>query len=287
MDNLGRLGSDLREFDISSLFSSANRVKTFNLEVISSNMEVIAVANQKGGSGKTTTAINLAAYLSLKGKHTLLIDLDPQGAATTGMGIDKRTLKKTVYDTLIGDLNLADIIITTKVDGFDLAPTNIDLSGAELELVSQLGRETLLKQKIEKLNGYDFVIIDTPPSLGLLTLNSLMACSTLLIPIQTEYYALEGMSQLLKVVDMVGERLGNKMKRRYLLTMYDSRTKLSKEVAQQVREHFKEYVFQAVIPRNVKLAEAPSYGMPIHLYDPESAGATAYEQLAYEVIGND
>jgi chromosome partitioning protein len=250
-------------------------------------MEVIAVANQKGGSGKTTTAINLAAYLSLKGKHTLLIDLDPQGAATTGLGIDKRTLKKTVYNTLIGDLNLAEIIITTKVDGFDLAPTNIDLSGAELELVSQLGRETLLKQKIEKLNGYDFVIIDTPPSLGLLTLNSLMACSTLLIPIQTEYYALEGMSQLLKVVDMVGERLGNKMKRRYLLTMYDSRTKLSKEVAQQVREHFKEYVFQAVIPRNVKLAEAPSYGMPIHLYDPDSAGATAYEQLANEVIGNE
>jgi chromosome partitioning protein len=250
-------------------------------------MEVIAIANQKGGSGKTTTAINLAAYLSLKGKHTLLIDLDPQGAATTGLGIDKRTLKKTVYNTLIGDLNLTDIIITTKVDGFDLAPTNVDLSGAELELVSQLGRETFLKQKIEKLKGYDFVIIDTPPSLGLLTLNSLMACSTLLIPIQTEYYALEGMSQLLKVVDMVGERLGNKMKRRYLLTMYDSRTKLSKEVAQQVREHFKEYVFQAVIPRNVKLAEAPSYGMPIHLYDPESAGATAYEQLAYEVIGND
>ncbi|MGZ4850184.1 MAG: ParA family protein, partial [Candidatus Bathyarchaeia archaeon] len=206
---------------------------------------------------------------------------------TTGLGIDKRNLKKTIYNTLVEDLGLADVTISTKINGLDLAPTNIDLSGAELELVSQLGRETILKQRIENLDGYDFVIIDTPPSLGILTLNSLVACSTLLIPIQTEYFALEGMSQLLKVVDMVGERLGNKMKRRYLLTMYDSRTKLSKEVTEQVREHFKEYVFRAVIPRNVKLAEAPSYGMPIHLYDPESAGATAYEQLAKEVIGSD
>ena len=250
-------------------------------------MEVIAVANQKGGSGKTTTSINLSTYLALRGKHTLLIDLDPQGAATTGLGIDKWSLKKTIYNTLIGDMSLAEATIPTKIGGLDLVPTNIDLSGAELELVSQLGRETILKQKIERLKDYDFVVIDTPPSLGILTLNSLVACSTLLIPIQTEYFALEGMSQLLKVVDMVGERLGNKMKRRYLLTMYDSRTKLSKEVAEQVKEHFKEDVFKAIIPRNVKLAEAPSYGIPIHLYDPHSSGAVAYEQLASEVIGDE
>jgi chromosome partitioning protein len=250
-------------------------------------MEVIAVANQKGGSGKTTTSINLSTYLALRGEHTLLIDLDPQGATTTGLGIDKWNLKKTIYNTLIDDLSLAEVIIPTKIANLDLVPTNIDLSGAELELVSQLGRETILKQKIEKLNDYDFVVIDTPPSLGILTLNSLVACSSLLIPIQTEYFALEGMSQLLKVVDMVGERLGNKMRRRYLLTMYDSRTKLSKEVAEQVKDHFKDDVFKVVIPRNVKLAEAPSYGIPIHLYDPHSAGAVAYEQLANEVINNE
>jgi chromosome partitioning protein len=250
-------------------------------------MEVIAVANQKGGSGKTTTAVNLSAYLAVRGKHTLLIDLDPQGAATTGLGIDKWRLNKTVYNTMVGDLDLADVAVPTKVNGLDLAPTNIDLSGAELELVSQLGRETILKHRIEMLKGYDFVIIDTPPSLGILTLNSLVACSKLIIPIQAEYFALEGMSQLLKVVDMVGERLGNKMKCRFLLTMYDGRTKLSKEVAEQVREHFKDAVFQVIVPRNVTLAEAPSYGMPIHLYDPQSAGALAYEQLADEVIDNE
>lgn len=248
-------------------------------------MEVISVANQKGGCGKTTTSINLSTYLALRGKRTLLIDIDPQGATTTGMGIDKWKLEKTIYNVLVGDLNIDDIVIPTKIENLSLAPTNIDLSGAELELVSQLGREAILKHKIEKLAGYEYIIIDTPPSLGILTLNSLVACSRLLIPIQTEYFALEGMSQLLKIVNMVGERLGNKMSRKFLLTMYDSRTKLSKEVADQVREHFKEEVFQTVIPRNVKLAEAPSYGMPIYLYDPQSAGATAYEQLANEVIG--
>jgi chromosome partitioning protein len=248
-------------------------------------MEVISVANQKGGCGKTTTSINLSTYLALQGKRTLLIDIDPQGAATTGMGVDKWKLEKTIYNVLVGDLNIADIIIPTKIENLSLAPTNIDLSGAELELVSQLGREAILKHKIEKLAGYEYIIIDTPPSLGILTLNSLVACSRLLIPVQTEYFALEGMSQLLKIVNMVGERLGNKVSRKFLLTMYDSRTKLSKEVADQVREHFKEEVFQTVIPRNVKLAEAPSYGMPIYLYDPQSAGATAYEQLANEVIG--
>jgi chromosome partitioning protein len=248
-------------------------------------MEVISVANQKGGCGKTTTAVNLSAYLAKKGRRTLLVDIDPQGAASTSLGINKWKLEKTIYDVMINDMDLTGAILPTAAEGLDIAPANINLSGAELELVSQPGRETILKMKIKEINGYDYVIIDTPPSLGILTLNSLVACNTLIIPIQTEYFALEGMSQLIKIIKMVEERLlGSSIKRRYLLTMYDGRANLSKEVAEQVRGHFKEDVYKTIIPRNVKLAEAPSHGKPISLHDPDSPGAKAYEHLAEEVI---
>lgn len=249
-------------------------------------MEVISVANQKGGCGKTTTAVNLSAYLAQKGRRTLLIDLDPQGAATTSLGVKKRKLDKTIYNVMVDDLELAEIIIAEVAPGLDIAPANMNLSAAEQGLVSQPGRETIIKMKLKALNGYDYVLIDTPPSLGILTLNSLVACNTLIIPVQTEYFAMEGMSQLLKIIKMVEERLlGSSIKRRYLLTMYDARTNLSKEVAEQVRGHFKDEVYKTIIPRSVKLAEAPSHGKPISLHEPDSPGALAYEQLANEVIG--
>lgn len=246
-------------------------------------MEVIAVANNKGGSGKTTTAVNLAADLALLGKRTLLIDMDPQAAATSGVGIDEWTLEKTIYDAL-KNVSLQEVIIPTTIEGLYIAPANLYLSVAEVELASQLGRELILGKKVRKLNKYDYAIIDTPPYFGILTMNALVACSTLLVPIQAEYYAMRGMTQLLQVVNMVEERMEVSIKRRYLLTMYDSRTKLSRDVVEQVREHLKEAVFKTAIPRNVRLAESPSSGKPIGIYDPDSAGAIAYRQLAEEVI---
>lgn len=247
-------------------------------------MRVISITNQKGGCGKTTTSVNLSAYLAQSGKRILLIDIDPQGAATTGLGVDKWGLDKTIYDVLIGEVGIEDIAIQTKVPNLHLAPTNINLSGAVLELAGHMGREYLLKEKLDPVNGYDYIIIDTPPSLDLLTINALVASTEILVPIQTEYYALEGMSQLLKIVDMVHKRLGSKLSRHFLLTMFDGRTKLSNEVVDQVRSHFKGEVFRTVIPRNIRLAEAPSYGEPISMYDPESSGAKAYEKLAEEVM---
>lgn len=246
-------------------------------------MELIAVANNKGGSGKTTTAVNLSAYLALLGKHTLLIDMDPQAAATSGVGIDEWNLEKTIYDALT-NLSIPEVAIHTTIERLSIVPANLYLSVAEVELASQLGRELILSKKVQKLNGYDYVIIDTPPYFGILTMNALVACSTILVPIQAEYYAMRGMTQLLQVVSMVEERMDVSIKRRYLLTMFDSRTKLSKDVVEQVREHFKDAVFKTKIPRNVRLAEAPSSGKPICIYDPESSGALAYKQLAEEVI---
>ena len=245
-------------------------------------MRVITLANQKGGCAKTTSAVNIAAYLALKGNKVLLIDLDPQGAASTSLGIDKWNIDKTIYNALVDDYSIEDVILPTKIEGLSIAPTNLNMSGAELELANEIGRESILKNKISSLN-FDFIIIDTPPSLGILTLNALVACNTLIIPVQTEFFAMEGMSQLLKIVDMVRDRLGNRMDSRFVLTMYDARTNLSREVADQIRSHFKDEVFSTVIPRSVKLAEAPSHGLPICLYDPESTGAVAYKQLADEV----
>lgn len=247
-------------------------------------MQVVTVCNHKGGCGKTTTSINLAAYLALKDKKVLLIDLDPQGAATTGLGIDKWRLNNQMYDVMVKDTPLQNIILPTEISGLFIAPCNIDLSGAEPELANQIARELILKEKLAPVKDYDYIIIDTPPSLGLLTINSLTPCTLLLIPLQSEFYALEGMSQLLKIVKMVETRLGSKSTRRVVLTMYDGRTNLSKQVEEQVRDFFKKEVFQTIIPRNVKLAEAPSHGKPICLYDPASAGALAYKQLSEEVL---
>jgi len=247
-------------------------------------MQVISVCNHKGGCGKTTTAVNLGAYLALHGNKILIIDFDPQGAATTGLGIDKRHLTRHMYDVMVRDTEIEDIVLPTEINGLYIAPSNIDLSGAEPELANQIARELVLKEKMENLDQYDFAIIDTPPSLGLLTINSLTSCTLLLIPLQCEFYAMEGLSQLLKIVDKIGTRLGNKPKRRVLLTMYDSRTSLSKQVARMVQEFFKDDMFQTIIPRSVRLAEAPSFGKPICLYDPTSAGAIAYEQLSEEVL---
>jgi chromosome partitioning protein len=244
---------------------------------------IISIANQKGGCAKTTTSINLSTYLALKGKRVLLVDLDPQGAATEGLGVDMWQLKKTVYDVLIDETPFQEIIRSTAIDGLYLAPCNLDLSGAELELANAMAREYILREKLKDLD-YDYVLIDSPPSLGLLTINSLTACGLLIIPLQCEFYALAGMRQLLTVVEKVASKLGNDPKRKILLTMYDARTSLSKQIADQVRNYFKDQVFKTVIPQNVKLAEAPSFGKPIYLYDSTSSGAVAYEDLAEEVL---
>lgn len=244
---------------------------------------IISIANQKGGCGKTTTSINLSTYLALKGKRVLLVDLDPQGAATEGLGVDMWQLKKTVYNIMVDEMSIPEIVVPTTIPKLDLAPCNLELSGAEMELANAMAREYILQEKLQGLD-YDYILIDSPPSLGLLTLNSLTACNMLLIPLQCEYYSLAGMSQLLKVVEKVASKLGNNPQRRILLTMYDARTSLSKQIADRVKDYFKGDVFQTVIPRNVKLAEAPSFGKPIYLYDSTSAGATAYEQLAEEIL---
>ena len=247
-------------------------------------MEVIAVANQKGGCSKTTTAVNLSTYLAVKGKKVLLIDIDPQGSTTTHFGIDKWHLEKTMYDVLMGDLAIRDLITPTMIPGLDIASTNNQLSKAERDKANITDRENILRRKLDGLNGYDYIIIDTPPSLGYLTLNALVACDTILIPVQVEFFALEGLAMLTDMIDIITDELGHKMKRRYLLAMYDARTNPSKDIAERIRKRFGEEVFKTVIPRNIRLADAPSYGQPIYLTDPESTGAKAYDELANEMI---
>jgi len=247
---------------------------------------IIATVNQKGGVGKTTTAVNLSAYLATFGKRVLLVDIDPQGNATSGIGIERESLRQCLYNVIIEGLKLEAIIGNTSIAGLDLAPSTPKLAGAEVELVNENLRESRLKMALEKFKvNYDYTIIDCPPSLSLLTVNALTAAEEVIIPIQCEYYALEGLSQLTKTLDLVRLSLNPTLKIcGILLTMYDSRTILSEQVTNEARKHFGKKVFDTVIPRNVRLAEAPSFGQPIIFYDPTSTGAEAYEKLSRELL---
>jgi chromosome partitioning protein len=250
--------------------------------------KVISIFNQKGGVGKTTTNVNLCAALALKGKKVLSIDIDPQGNSTSGFGVDKNNLENTIYDILIEDFDINKIIHKTEIENLDLIPANIQLAGAEIELTNTKHREKTLKEKMNLIdNSYDFIIIDCPPSLGLLSLNALTASHTVLIPIQCEYYSLEGVGQLIDTVKLVKKNLNPKLDiEGVLLNMYDGRTNLSAQVVEEVKKYFKNKVYKTVIPRNVRLAEAPSFGQPIMLYDENSKGSEAYMKLSEEIIKN-
>lgn len=250
--------------------------------------KVIAVANQKGGVGKTTTAVNLSACLAFKGKSVLLIDLDPQGNTTSGLGIDKSGVTISSYDVLINETPISDCIKSTDLKELSLCPSNMNLAGAELELVNLISRENRLKEAIGEIkDNYDYIFIDCPPSLGLLTINALTASNTVLVPIQCEYYALVGLGQLMNTVKRVQKYLNKELDvEGVVLTMFDARTNLSMQVIDEVRDHFRDKVYRTVIPRNVKLSEAPSYGKPIILYDPKCKGSESYMDLADEVIEN-
>lgn len=247
---------------------------------------IISVVNQKGGVGKTTTTINLAAYLGQRGKKVLIVDLDPQGNATSGYGYDKSALESTVYDLLVNDADIKDVIQTTKRKNIDMCPTNIDLAGAEVELVSAMSRETILKRALEEVSSsYNYILIDCPPSLGLLTLNALAASTGVLVPIQGEYYALEGLTQLVDTINLVRRHLNPQIGIfGVVITMFDGRTQLTRQVTQEVQNYFGEKVFKTFIPRNIRLAEAPSHGKTIAEYDNKSKGGKAYDALALEVI---
>lgn len=247
---------------------------------------IITIANQKGGVAKTTTAVNLSACLAGLGKKILLVDIDPQGNATSGLGISRLQGGRCIYDCLINGMPVTSIIVKTEIDGLDVAPATIQLAGAEVELVSAVSRELKLKRVLRPIKEeYDFIIIDCPPSLGLLTLNAMTAADRLLIPIQCEYYALEGLSQLMNTVALVKKHLNPGLEiEGAVLTMFDARTNLSIQVVEEVKKYFKDKVFRSIIPRNVRLSEAPSYGQPITLYDPKSKGAEQYQELAKEVV---
>ena len=249
--------------------------------------KVISIANQKGGVGKTTTTVNLATLLAKKGKKILLIDTDPQGNATSGLGITKE-LEMSVYDILVGETTFDEAIQQTSIKNLTVCPSNISLAGAEVELVSMMSREQRLKTKLDEVKDqYDYILIDCPPSLGLITLNAFTASDSVLIPVQCEYFALEGLGQLLNTVNLVKKHLNKNLEiEGALLTMYDARTNLSNQVVKEVKKYFEDKVYKTVIPRNVRLSEAPSYGMPISIYDPKSKGAKAYEKFTKELLKN-
>jgi len=253
----------------------------------SAHMKKIAICNQKGGVAKTTSAINIAAYLALKGKKTLLIDLDPQANTTSGVGINKKEIQQSIYNVLHEHIGLEQAIKDTEIEYLSVVPSNINLTGAEVELVNVMGREYHLKKALSEMQrSFDYIILDCPPSLGLLTINGLTAADSILIPIQCEYYALEGLGQLISTFKLVRENLNERLDiEGVLLTMVDSRTNLTKEVISEVKKFFGDKVYKTVIPRTIKLAEAPGFGKPIALYDPDSLGAKKYDEVASEILG--
>ena len=248
--------------------------------------KTIAIANQKGGVGKTTTSINLSASLAAKGKKVLVIDTDPQGNTTSGFGVEKNDLDSTVYELMLSECSIKECILNDVIDGVSIIPSNVNLAAAEIELIGVDRKEYILKREVEWIkDSFDYIIIDCPPSLSMLTINAMTTADTVLVPIQCEYYALEGLSQLIHTINLVKERLNPDLDiEGVVFTMYDSRTNLSMQVVENVKNNLSQKVFQTLIPRNIRLAEAPSYGMPINAYDPKSAGAEAYMQLAEEVI---
>ncbi len=247
---------------------------------------IIAIANQKGGVGKTTTSINLSASIAECGKKVLVIDTDPQGNTTSGLGVDKNELEDTIYELMLGECSITECIKKDVIKGVSLLPSNVNLAAAEIELIGVDKKEFILKKEVDWVKDlYDYILIDCPPSLSMLTVNAMTTANTVLVPIQCEYYALEGLSQLIHTVNLVKERLNPDLAMEgVVFTMYDSRTNLSSQVVENVKKHFRQKVFDTVIPRNIRLAEAPSYGMPINLYDSKSAGAEAYRSLAKEII---